>query len=173
MSKQLTQMDGEVKLILPAKVARDRATRKVAQAQPNHDAFWSKSTPVSCSKADTVEAKHKNYTQLVQNETQRSYHRFMALDQAGPAVIAHKNMKDGVFVAIKRVKRVDLKPVYHIPDSRSNQLVNIKEMFLKGDQIVIVYEQMDVSLRHIMAVNEGSLQGFEIAVICKEVSTCA
>jgi len=96
----------------------------------------------------------------------------MALNQAGPAVIAHKNMKDEVFVAIKHMKRVDLKPVYHIPDSRSDQLVNIKEMFLKGNQIVIVYEQMNVSLRHIMTVNEDSLQSFEIAVICKEVSTC-
>jgi len=97
----------------------------------------------------------------------------MTLNQAEPAVIARKNMKDEVFVAIKRMKRVDLKPVYHIPDLRSDQLVNIKEMFLKGDQIVIVYEQMNVSLRHIMAVNEGSLQGFEIAAICKEISTCA
>jgi len=67
-------MNSEVKLILSAKVACDCATRKVAQAQLNHDAFWSKSMSVSCSKADTVKAKHKNYTQLVQNETQRSYH---------------------------------------------------------------------------------------------------
>ncbi len=173
MFKQLTQMNNKVKLILSAKVACDCAIRKVAQAQLNHDAFWSKSMSVSCSKADIVKAKHKNYTQLVQNETQRSYHWFMTLNQAEPAVIARKNMKDEVFVAIKRMKRVDLKPVYHIPDLRSDQLVNIKEMFLKGDQIVIVYEQMDVSLRHIMAVNEGSLQGFEIAAICKEISTCA
>ena len=159
-------------LILPGKVARDCATRKVAQARPNHDALWSKSTSASQSKVNTVEAKHKNYTQLVQSKTQRSYHEFMALDQAGPAVIAHENVKDEVFVAIKRVKRVDPKPVYQIPDSRSDQLVNIKEMFLEDNKIVIVYEQMDVSLRHIMAVNGGSLQAFEITAICREVSTC-
>ena len=172
MSNRLTQMDGEVPLILPGIVARDRATRKVAQARPNHDAFWSKSTFASQSKANAVEAKHKNYTQLVHSKAQRSYHEFMALDQAGPAVIARENVEDGVFVAIKRVKRVDPKPVYHIPDSRSDHLVNIKEMFLEDNEIVIVYEQMDVSLRHIMAVNGGPLQAFEIAAICKEVSTC-
>lgn len=165
-------MDGELPLILPGKVARDRAIRRVTQARPNGDAFWSKSTSPSQSKVNIVEAKHKNYTQLIHSKTQRSYHEFMALDQAGPAVIARENVEDGSFVAIKRVKRVDPKPAYHIPDSKSDHLVNIKEIFLEDNDIVIVYEQMDVSLRHIMAVNGGPLQAFEIAAICKKVSTC-
>ncbi len=82
----------------------------------------------------------------------------MPLGQDGPAVIAPDNKEDGPFVAIKRVKRADRDLVYRVPEFTSDHLVNIKDMFLEGDdEIVIVYEQMDVSLRHIMAVTGGPL----------------
>lgn len=81
----------------------------------------------------------------------------MALDQAGPAVIARDNKKGGAFVAIKRTKRTDSQPVYRVPEFKSDHLVHLKDMFLEGEEIVIVYEQMDVSLRHIMAVTGGPL----------------
>jgi len=46
-------------------------------------------------------------------------------------------------------------------------------MFLEGDdEIVIVYKEMNVSLKHIMAVIGGPLYSFEIAAICKEISDC-
>lgn len=97
----------------------------------------------------------------------------MPLDQAGRAVIARDNMEDRAFVAIKRAKRADHDLVYRVPDLTSDHLVNIKDVFLEGDDdIVIVYEQTDVSLKHIMAVTGGPLHGFEIAAICKEVSNC-
>ena len=97
----------------------------------------------------------------------------MPLDQAGPAVIARDNKEDRPFVAIKRVKKADHGLVYRIPDFTSDHLVNIKDMFLEGeDEVVIVYEQMDVSLKHIMAVTRGPLHSFEIAAICEEVSDC-
>ncbi len=125
----------------------------------------------SPSKPRAVTAENYNFTQVVRNKSRTSYHTFMPLDQAGPAVIARDNMKDRAFVAIKRVKRADRNPVYRLTDFTSDHLVNIKDMFLEGDdEIVIVYEQMDVSLRHIVAVIGGPLQAFEIAAICKEVS---
>ena len=97
----------------------------------------------------------------------------MLLDQAGPAVIARDNKEDGPFVAIKRVKKADYNLIYRIPDFISNYLINIKDMFLEGnDEVMIVYEQMDISLKHIMAVTGGPLHSFEIAAICKEVSDC-
>ncbi len=44
--------------------------------------------------------------------------------------------------------------VYKIPDHTSDRLVNIRDIFLAGDEIVIVYEQMD----------GGPLHSFEIEV---------
>ena len=53
-------------------------------------------------------------------------------------------------------------PVYRVPDLMSDYLVNIKDMFLEGDdKYGIVCEQMDVLLRHIMAVTGGLLQAFD------------
>ena len=74
-------------------------------------------------------------------------------------------------MAIKRVKRADHNPVYRTSDFTGKHLVNILDMFFKDDRaIVIIYEQMDVFLRHIKAVAGGLLQVFETAAICKEVS---
>ncbi len=44
-------------------------------------------------------------------------------------------------------------------------------MFLEGDdEIIIVYKEIDVSLRYIIVVTGGPLYSFEIAVIYKEIS---
>ncbi len=62
----------------------------------------------------------------------------MPLDQAGPALIARDNMEVRVFMAIKRVKRANRPSCQH------------QQMFWEShDDIVIVYEQRDVSLKHI------------------------
>lgn len=103
------------------------------------------------------------------DESAESYYNFMPLDQAGPAVIACDN-KDRTFVAIKRAKKSGVEHELRIPDSVSDHVVNIKDMFVDKEEVVIIYERMDVSLRHIMAVAGGPLQAFEIAAICKEVS---
>ena len=98
----------------------------------------------------------------------------MPLDQAGPAIIARENMEDRAFVANKRVRRANRDPAYRVADYTSDHLVNIRNIFWEGDDddIVIVYEQMDVFLKHIVAVTGGPLQGFEIAAICTQVSNC-
>ncbi|MCJ1360236.1 MAG: hypothetical protein MMC33_010239 [Icmadophila ericetorum] len=107
---------------------------------------------------------------MVQDKSRTSYHEFMHLDQAGPAIIVQDNMDRREFVAIKRIKRIASTPVYTVPAFESNQIVNIKEMFLEGDNLItVVYEQMDVSLRHIMAVKGGPLEAFEIAAICQDI----
>lgn len=184
MANRLTQMDGEVPLILPSKVARERTTKEATGNIPTkasllqkrdlkqkHHAFWEKPAASSHSKPDAAKESSHDSAQLVRNKSRIPYHEFMPLDQAGPAVIARNNTENGDFVAIKRMKRVDSKPVYTVPDFTSDHLVNIKDMFLEGHaEIVIIYEQMDVSLRHVMAVSGGPLQVFEIAAISREVS---
>ena len=91
-------------------------------------------------------------------------------DSGYPAVLVYGKEKG--FVAIKRIKNSNL--IFRVLTFTSDHLVNIKDMYLGGDnEIVIVYEQMDISLRHIMAVTEGPLQETEIAVTCQEVKLCA
>ena len=82
----------------------------------------------------------------------------MSLDQAGLTVITHDNMKDWAFVVIKHMKRANCNPAYWVANFTSNHLVNIKDIFWEGDNnIVIVYEQMNVFLKHIITVTEGLL----------------
>lgn len=95
----------------------------------------------SPSKPYSVIAKNHNFTEVVRNKSRISYYIFIPLDQAGSAVIARDNNKDRPFIAIKRVKRADRDPIYRISDFTSDYLINIKDMFLEGDEeIIIIYE---------------------------------
>ena len=88
-----------------------------------------------------MSAENHKFIQVVRNKSRTSYHIFMPLDQAGPAIIARDNMEDKVFIAIKRAKRADRDPIYRVPDFTSDHLINIKDMFLEGDNdIIIIYK---------------------------------
>ena len=154
----------------PLKLPEQARTRQVRDVESKKNTPTPKSALSNQEKSNAVTAETHNLTQVVRNGSKTSYHEFMPLDQAGPAVIARENREDGPFVAIKRTKNGDRNLVHKIPNFTSDCLVNIKDMFLEGDEIVTIYEQMDVSLRHIMAVAGGPLQFFEIGAICKEVS---
>jgi len=105
------------------------------------------------SKPQAVAAENHNFTQVARNKSRISYYKFTPLDQAGPAVIARDNIEDRVFVA-NYVKRADRNPIYRVPDFASDYFVNIKNIFLEGDnEIVIICEQIDLSLKYIVVGN--------------------
>jgi hypothetical protein len=81
----------------------------------------------------------------------RSYHHLMTIKQAGPAVIGVDDTDSRKRVAIKRVRKPE-GSVYRVPPSTCDQIVNIKDIYIKNDDVVFVYKQMDVSLRHITGV---------------------
>ena len=63
-----------------------------------------------------------------------------------------------VFVAVKHIKRANLESVYHVSDLKSKHLINIRNMFLKDDhEIMIVYKQINISLRHVMIMTKDLL----------------
>jgi serine/threonine protein kinase len=95
----------------------------------------------------------------------------MVLDQAGSAVIACDNTRERKLVAIKRFKGIDQSSTRKIPPFRSDHVVNIKETYFDNDDMVIVYEQMDISLRNVTSILQGPFKPFQIATICKGVST--
>jgi hypothetical protein len=101
-------------------------------------------------------------------EPQTLYHEFMALDQAGSAIMAFDG-KSELFV-IKKYKRDSS---FHVQSVRSKAksdcMVSIIEAYTTAVDICIVYEYMDVVLRHILATPRGQLVPHEIAAVCREV----
>jgi len=96
----------------------------------------------------------------------RTYHKFMMLDQAGPAIIAHKDFS---LVAIKERKVEDRHQIDDIISITSSYVVNLERTFLDEGTIYIVYECMDIALRNIRSCPKGDLEACEIAAVCKEV----
>lgn len=104
----------------------------------------------------------------LRDESRAVYHKFLILDQAGPATIASGSTETCPLVAIKRssVKSNDkLPPIKSFP---ATNIVNLIDMFREQEEIYMVYEQMDVSLRCVNGISQG-WNSHEIAAICKEV----
>ena len=97
-----------------------------------------------------------------------TYEEFMTLEQAGTTYIAFATTQDHSLVAIKHRPSItrNVKTIYN---TDSDNLVNLLDVFEKGEETHVVYELMDVSLRVVNGVRSGQWQAFEIAAICKEV----
>ena len=126
--------------------------------------------PYPKDETSTPKFGNKNIEQPTGATLQAHYDEFMALDQAGPAMIGSDNKEEPSLVAIKRMKKANKNPVNRIKSFTSDHLVQIKNMFEDGDDIVIIYETMDVTLRQLTGILRGPLKAFQIAAICKEVS---
>lgn len=108
--------------------------------------------------------------QRPQGEDRRvTYHEFLKLDQAGPAVICCGNTQDCSIVAIKRSKVKARNTTFKLP-SKCNNVVDLIEFFEKDGETFMVYEQMDVSLRLINSIPKLQWNEHEIAAVCREVS---
>ena len=121
-------------------------------------------------RTNTLKVENKSIEQPIGATLQGHYDEFMALDQAGPAMIGSDNNKEPSLVAIKRIKKADERPINRITPFTSDHLVQIRNIYEDGDDIVIVYETMDVTLRQLTGVLQGLLKAFQIAAIYKEVS---
>ena len=126
--------------------------------------------PYPKSEASTLKLGNKKNEQPTGATLQAHYDEFMALDQAGPAMIGSDNKQEPSLVAIKRMKKTNKSPVNRITSFTSDHLVQIKNMFEDGDDIIIIYETMDVTLRQLTGILRDPLKAFQIAAICKEVS---
>ncbi len=106
---------------------------------------------------------------LAKTFPKQSYHHLMIIEQAGPAVIGVDNTDRRKRVAIKRVRKPK-GSVHQVPPSTCDQIANIHDMYVEDCDVVFVYEQMDVSLRHMTGIlQDRPLKAFQIAAICREV----
>jgi hypothetical protein len=108
--------------------------------------------------------------QQIKTAPQVTYHEFMVLDQAGPAVIGFDDTRERNLVAIKRLNGIDKSSMYRLRPFTSNHMVNVREAYIDHDNLVIVYEQMDISLRHITGLLLSPFEPFQIAAIYNKVS---
>lgn len=82
-------------------------------------------------------------------EPTTEYNEFMAFDQAGAATIGSSNTRENFLVAIKRRTvpgTVSRNPRKHLAHEN---IVSLFDLFYDGNEVCMIYEQMDVSLRHL------------------------
>jgi hypothetical protein len=99
-----------------------------------------------------------------------TYHEFMVLDQAGLANIGCDDTRECNLVAIKRLVGVRKMLLRRIKPFTSDHVVSIRETYFENDDLVIIYERMDVSLRHVTSILQAPFQPSQIATICKQVN---
>ncbi|KAH8653977.1 hypothetical protein BGZ60DRAFT_568489 [Tricladium varicosporioides] len=97
------------------------------------------------------------------------YHEFMVLDQAGLANIGCDSTRECNLVAIKRFNGIRKSPMRRIRPFTSDYVVSIQETYFENANLVIIYERMDVSLRHVTGILQGPFKPPQIAVICKQL----
>ncbi|MCJ1476735.1 hypothetical protein MMC13_005404 [Lambiella insularis] len=118
-------------------------------------------------KGDIISPRLETNGRRVINAPRKSYHTLMSLDQAGPSTIGYDDAFPPKLVAIKRTKKPNEAGNIRLPRCSSKQLITILDVYLDVDEIVFVYEIMEISLRQV--INVSSLQTFQIAAICEQV----
>lgn len=69
----------------------------------------------------------------------RSYYHLITIKQAGPAVIGVDDTDSRKRVAIKRVRKPE-GSIYRVPPSTYNQIINIKDIYIKNNNVIFVYK---------------------------------
>ena len=118
----------------------------------------------------TIEHIPKRARQGLGDKPQHSYHEFMSLDQAGSGTMAYDNEYN--LYAIKKSmvpasSEIDTRKIQAFQGSEC--VVCLLDVYRSLDEVHLVYECMDASLRQVLATPRGQLSPCEIAVICREV----
>ena len=103
----------------------------------------------------------------LREKPQQNYYEFISLDQAGPATIAYDDSYKLYAVKKVRVQSVDGIRIQLFKDVAT--VVGLYDAYSMGDEIQVVYEYIDTSLKSVLATPRGLLVTAEIAIICREV----
>jgi hypothetical protein len=120
---------------------------------------------------EVATSKRTRVKHQIQTSPGLTYHEFMDLGQAGPAIMGFDNTREANLVAIKRLERIDKRSTHRMRPFTSDSVVNIRDIYFDNDDLVIIYEPMHISLRQITGILQNPFKPFQIAAICKEVST--
>jgi hypothetical protein len=70
-------------------------------------------------------------------------------------------------MAIKRLVGVRKMLLYKIKPFTSDYVVSIREIYFENNDLIIIYERIDVSLRHVISILQAPFQPSQIATIYK------
>ena len=169
MSSRLTTMDGSMSL---SAGRQPIATNEKPEKDQRHKQYWSVQSEKSME-GNSVAGQ--STWMRVGTKSRISYSELMILDQVGLTVIAEDKNSYGRLLAIKRINpevittKKKITEISGIPMVQNDFVVNIIDCFWDRHDLVVISEQMDVSLRHINGVVPDRLEAFEIAAICKDV----
>ena len=186
--RSVTRISGDSArpLILPSKIAdkafiqpnssKDFGKKRPLPVNPDQLSFDPKRLQVQKLKR-TQKSTESSISSVDQNipltdeKKAITYDGILHFDQAGPAIIGSANTKDCTLVAIKTSKRttkVDLKFLIELSNDNVVQLLDVFDT--ESDEICMIYEQMEVSLRLINGNPYIKWKAYEIAAISKEVN---
>lgn len=101
---------------------------------------------------------------------QPCYHEFMSLNQAKIATIAYDENHNLLTIKKRQSKSSDwIKELKSL--TTSDCVITLLDAFQQKKNVHLVYELMNISLRHILATSRDQLEAHEIAAICREIST--
>jgi hypothetical protein len=89
-----------------------------------------------------------------------NYYTFIVLDQIRSAVIGFDDIRERNLVAIKRLNGIDKSLTRRLRPFISDYIVNVREAYIDYDDLIIVYEQMDISLRYITGLLPSPFKPF-------------
>lgn len=102
------------------------------------------------------------------------YNPIMDVDQAGPAVLAHKRNRGQKIVAIKEVKGCSKDLLRNLRTSSHENVLQMYAALFDEGSIFLVYDSMDVSqnvcLSDIIGTPRGSLDISEVATVCQSIT---
>ena len=118
------------------------------------------------------------YPKRVKVEVQKStpwekdFRPILSEDQAGYAVVAHRQSLNHPVVAIKEHPIEDLSSSPFLIECSHSNIVCFHEAYIDKNILFLSYEFMDVSLSHVQSAPCGKLASYQIAAIIKEVNNC-
>ena len=93
----------------------------------------------------------------------------MALDQSGAANMGCDNTRKCNLVTIKTLREIDKNSIRGIRPFTGDHVISIRNVYFDNNDLIIIYEQIDVSLRDVASILQSPFEPFQIAAICKEI----
>ena len=98
------------------------------------------------------------------------YHKFMNLNQTESVIMKYDNIRNCNLVIIKRLKDMNKSLTCKIWLFTSNHVINIRDVYFDNDDIIIFYEEMNITLQNFISILQNFFTSFQIAAICKKIS---
>ena len=107
---------------------------------------------------------------IFHEESSITYESFLKFDQAEDVIIENVNTRDCTFVAIKtfkQSKKINFTTLMRCENDNIIRLLNV--IHRKNHDVILIYEQMKISLRLINENFYVKWKTYEIAAICKKI----